>query len=354
MSDSILHPAARGLCRLPLYRIWRMAPWGWESLDAKGSKGPTCHQRYEYIWTWNTGTKSENISRTASPFAAGVCFDCSVQEWDYITVSDQSRVLGSLVRCWLFGWDLKIQAPFLLCQFDGMTIHNLAAKPPCTAGTKLRGGLLFWREMLTAFDMFVDCFCHVTFCASTWNKRWNERWHDKNMSNAANSSPQKRIPPRRSRKHRFSVRGSNQFWRSACLALGVLFTNKFDCLWSLKRRFTKEMGQMGWPLLLMLIARTGLTLVLVDIGFNCDSNSVGEPLHTLVLWPSDQVKWIRTAVKILAGLHGRHNRNVANLWIHLFMSIRLKILLVACDECDSWEEAKFERKQAEHVADTNA
>ncbi len=35
----------------------------------------------------------------------------------------------------------------------------------------------------------------------------------------------------------------------------------FNCLWSLKRRFTKEMGQMGWPLLLMLVARTGFTLV---------------------------------------------------------------------------------------------
>ncbi len=35
----------------------------------------------------------------------------------------------------------------------------------------VRGGILFWREMLTAFDMFVDCFCHVTFCSQCSHKR---------------------------------------------------------------------------------------------------------------------------------------------------------------------------------------
>ncbi len=39
--------------------------------------------------------------------------------------------------------------------------------------------------------------------------------------------------------------GSNQFWRSACLPLGSLVYKHFHCLWSLKSRFTKEIGQMG-------------------------------------------------------------------------------------------------------------
>ncbi len=39
----------------------------------------------------------------------------------------------------------------------------------------IRGGLLFWREMLTAFDMFVDSFCHVTFCFAFCSKCSHKR-----------------------------------------------------------------------------------------------------------------------------------------------------------------------------------
>ena len=44
-------------------------------------------------------------------------------------------------------------------------IQRVHVSTPYTPHT-VRGGILFWREMLTAFDMFVDCFCHVTFCSA--------------------------------------------------------------------------------------------------------------------------------------------------------------------------------------------
>ena len=40
---------------------------------------------------------------------------------------------------------------------------------------QLRGGILFWREMLMAFDMFVDCFCLVTFCFAFCSKCSHKR-----------------------------------------------------------------------------------------------------------------------------------------------------------------------------------
>ncbi len=42
-------------------------------------------------------------------------------------------------------------------------------------GETYERGVLFWREMLTEFDMFVCCFSHVTFCFTFCSKYWHKR-----------------------------------------------------------------------------------------------------------------------------------------------------------------------------------
>ena len=81
--------------------------------------------------------------------------------------------LPSVLRCYFHAraqcsLDLVRARIFRVFPLQGLTPHHVNTD-------RIRGGLLFWQEMLTAFDMFVDCFCHVTFCFAFCSKCSHKR-----------------------------------------------------------------------------------------------------------------------------------------------------------------------------------